>query len=191
MAATISYPCDPVVNGAAEIQATVFAFVAADYSKIDQQAAYGVLKRAKNPAKYFPTQPNPSWSFGKRKDVAGQNGVQIIGIQVLEATVGREYYSQTAQLDTVQNVQLYEVFVHSWHPNLITKTDASVINVGLHKVVGDMVVINPESGEKLTGDGAFKHLLECVGVLYGMTAASYPTTTPIGSVYGFTMPWSG
>lgn len=191
MAASIAFPCEPVTNGAVAIQSTTFAFVGGDYKEVGQAVALASLKKAKNAAKYFPKQPDPNWIFGRRKDVTGVRNTQVIGINVLEQPYNAIFFSLTANGQVSMPVVKYEVSVHSWYPSITTLSDLSTFNDGGHDAVTKTVWANPETGSILTGNGLYTHLFECVSVLFGITAAGYPTTTPLDSASGLISPFTG
>jgi hypothetical protein len=177
--ATLTYPADPTaVGGAAVIQASVFALVAADYTRIDHQQASQALRNSGHSAPYFPKNDTGNWIFARRVDAYGPEIPQILGMRVTPRVITRNVFSPTLAAITNVALRTFEVAIFNWHPAVVSMTDGTALPVLLTSQATATAVVNPESGDVFGTEVEYRHLLEAVGVMFKQVAANPPDETP-------------
>jgi hypothetical protein len=182
MTTTISFPSDPVTNGATEIQTTNFALVAADYSLISWGSAQQYINGKGQRIQYFPKTgvEDPNWTFYIRKDMSGSNASlrNLIGVHVVKENSQINAFSGALAKQVAIPIQTQRIEVYNWHPATITLTDGTVVTRIMCAFASYYVVVDPESGGLLFGDGSHRVLTEAIGFMLTPVAANKPVNTP-------------
>lgn len=175
---TFGYPADPVTAGAASIQSTTFANVAADYTAVthDQAKAYLTGKAG---VRYFPAKLTPGWSFYIRNDLSGAsaNLRNLIGIRVQQFSGNHNAFS-VANGSYLVPVGDTEIAVYNWYPVQRTLSDSSIITRFKCDWAMKTLSLDVENSNVGTDVGETRTLEEAVGFLLLRAAASAPTLTP-------------
>jgi hypothetical protein len=182
MTTTVTYPADPVTNGASEIQATVFAVVAADYTPLSWNAAQRYVQERKSDFVSFPkgAKEDTAWQFYIRKDMSGTTAGQrnMLGVRVTSRTSGATGFSVTTGNVIRFNVQRYTIEVLNWFCAILTLTDTTTLPVWEHAAIAYPCIVDPESGAILAGVGAYRSILEAMGFALTQVAANSPSNAP-------------
>jgi hypothetical protein len=193
MTTTVSFPSDPVVNGATEIQATVFNAVAADYSPANYSAVQLFVGR-NGSLDYLPNFKNgiaaPEWQFFLRKDVTGASATyrNLIGVKTISRVRGITGFSSVVGKNISVNITQFRVEVYNWFATLATLTDTTIMPIWSTAMCTYTVVVDPESGGLLYGDGSHRSLTEAMGFLLTQVAANKPTNGPAINAISGTSP---
>jgi hypothetical protein len=180
MTDTITFPSDPVVKGATEIQSTNFALVAADYTKIDWQEAKSFVGQQIKAGQRVDLFPNGAvqdfnWKFALRKDITGVGAAQrnLIGARSTVNIVGAKGY--LPDVGSRQNsFVIRTVEIHNWYTIVVTQGDGTVTPLRLLDRHSHSFVETP-GGEILYGVGDSNMMLETLGFLAVPSAATTPT----------------
>lgn len=175
---TFTYPADPVTAGAAAIQSTTFANVAADYTAVNHAQAKAYMSD-KPGIRYFPAKETPGWSFFIRNDLSGAsaNLRNLIGIKVTKFATNQSTFSVS---NGTYNVPVgdTEIAVYNWYPVQRTLSDSSIITRFKADVAIKTLSLDVENANVGTDVGETRTLEEAVGFLLLRAAASAPVLTP-------------
>jgi hypothetical protein len=191
---TISYPSDPVVNGATLIQSTTFLPVAADYEKVSDWSTVQRLAGQKtNKLRNFPLSKlaDPTWTFYVRNDLTGGSTTDrnLLGIQLIESKVQDETFSATAGGRLIVPTQEYFMVVNNWYPKRKTLTTGEIITRWHLDGGFKTFSTDPEDGNIMDDDVlAYRALEEALGFLQKRVAAGPPTMVPATNIIGGSYP---
>jgi len=185
MTTAVTYPADPVTNGASEIQTTNFALVNADYMSVPFSAVRLFMTRS-GVAKLdmLPNMQNgnvdPTWAFFLRKDLVGTDATSrnLIGVHVVTTTTPATSFSVSLGRAFSLPIVAHRVEVYNWSPARLTLTDGTVLTRWTVSFAAYNFVVDPESGSLLYGDGASRALYEAVNFVLTPVAANKPVATP-------------
>jgi len=180
----VTFPSDPVTNGATEIQATVFNVVAADYSRAEAGAVV-LFTRARASLRGLPQIVKGvmpiEWMFFMRKDMSGTSaGLRnLIGIRTTQYVQQQSGFSSALGKQIVVPATITRIDVYNWYAQRITMTDSTVLHYWTTASGGLEIVANPETGElEVLAGGNHRPVYEALGFLFTQVAAGNPTLTP-------------
>lgn len=175
---TGSWPADPVTAGAASIQSTTFANVAADYSLVSHEQAKAYLA-GKLGIRYFPAKVTTGWNFLIRNDLTGTsaNLRNLIGIHVQTFNSNHNAFS-VANGQYLVPVSDIEIDVLNWYPIQRTLSDSSIITRFKASRAMICLSLDVENGNVYTDVGETRAFEEAGGFILLRAAASAPVLTP-------------
>lgn len=174
---TMSYPSDPIINGASTIQTSTFACIAADYKAVTHKQAMKYTED-KEAFKYFPKTDLPGWSFFIRADLTGasSNLRNLIGIRTQVISAQHKAYATGG--DSVFRVVDHEVEVSNWVPGQRNLADGTIATRWkLYRVLMTLS-LDPETGSFYIDQGEQRSLEETTGFLLRRVGGSNPTLVP-------------
>lgn len=179
MATTITFPADAVNNGATEIQATVFALVAADYAPLSWGQAQNVMRAIPYKVPNFPktATEDPNWMFFVRKDLASASAPSrnLIGISVVDSRQALNAFSGALGTQISIPLNCKVIMVYNWVVHIVTLSDGTSVQVVRPYVAGVPILVDPETGNLLDDADTYNALLETIGFMFTQVAASSPS----------------
>jgi len=182
MATAITYPADPVTQGATVIQASVFDIVSADYTLITWASAMNIAKSKTSALDGMPSgNENPTWMFLTRSDLSGATATlrNLLGIQTTVRSKSHNVYSSAKGAMITVPVQKYTVWAHNWHPATLTLTDLTSIPEWVVASARMQILVDPETGQLIYATETHRGLYEAIGLLLNQNAATVPTLEPL------------
>lgn len=184
MTTAITFPADPVTNGATVIQTSNFNIVTTDYMSVGYSAVQLFKKRAGIQIDGLPNFANgvatPDWQFFFRKDLANASASfrNLIGLRTDTKTRGVSAFSGALGKVISTNVMIHRVESHNWSPSVVTLTDLTALIVWTESVAVYTFIVDPESGTLLSGDGSHRSMTEAESFLLLKVAGAVPTNGP-------------